>query len=338
MNVPKNHPIVKDARIGVLVLNLGTPDATDYWSMRRYLSEFLSDQRVIDLPKWKWQPILQGIILTFRPFKSGAAYKTIWDAEKKELPLKTFTRSITKQIGQRLNDDNVVFEWGMRYGNPSTEAGIKSLVDQGCQKILFFALYPQYSDSTTASAYDQSFKVLQKLKWQPSIRTASAWHNDPEYINVLADSIAKHLEKTNAKPEVILTSFHGVPKRYLLQGDPYHCFCQKTSRLVKEKLGYDDKQWMTTFQSRFGPAEWLQPYTDKTLERLASEGVKRIAILSPAFVSDCLETLEELAVENRDIFLNAGGEEYTYIPCLNDSDDHIKFLTSRVAKELSGWI
>lgn len=338
MSLPVNHPSVKQEKIGVLILNLGTPDATDYWSMRRYLSEFLSDQRVIDYPKWFWQPLLQGVILTSRPFRSGAAYRSIWNNEKNESPLKTYTRAISEKVSKEIKNKNIIFEWGMRYGNPSTESGIKNLIDQGCQKILFFALYPQYSDSTMASSYDKAFEVLQNQIRQPSCRTASQWHDDPDYVDILSESITRHLKKSKAKPEVILTSFHGVPKRYLMKGDPYHCFCSKTSRLVKERLGYSDDQWMTTFQSRFGPEEWLQPYTDKTLKKLAQDGVKRIAIVSPAFAVDCLETLEELAMENKEIFLEAGGEEYTYIPCLNDTKPHIQFLAKRVKMELSGWI
>lgn len=338
MTLPADHPHVKQEKIGVLILNLGTPDSTDYWPMRRYLSEFLSDKRVIDYPSWFWQPILQGIVLARRPFKSGAAYKSIWNNEKNESPLKTYTRSITDKLAAAFNNDNLVFEWGMRYGNPSTEAGIKSLVNQGCRKILFFALYPQYSDSTTASAYDKAFEVLQKMKWQPYARTAAAWHDDPDYIKILADSVKTHLKKEKADPDMIVTSFHGVPQRYLKEGDPYHCCCQKTSRMLREKLKWDPEKWITTFQSRFGPEEWLQPYTDETLESLPEKGVKKVAILSPAFACDCLETLEELDEENRENFMHAGGEEYTYIPCLNDSDPHIKFMAKRIKQELGGWI
>ncbi len=338
MTLPKDHPKVKQEKIGVLMLNLGTPDATDYFSMRRYLSEFLSDQRVIDYPKWLWQPLLQGIILTSRPFRSGAAYKSIWNHDKNESPLKTYTRSITNKIQKKFGKSDIIFEWGMRYGNPSTEAGIQSLLDQGCRKILFFALYPQYSAPTTATAYDKAFEVLQKITWQPAIRTAAPYYDDDAYIEILADSIASHLKKTKAKPEVILTSFHGVPKRYLMQGDPYHCMCAKTSRLVREKLGWSEDKWINTFQSRFGPEEWLQPYTDKTVEKLAHDGIKRMAIVSPAFAVDCLETLEELAMEVRDEFLEAGGEEYTYIPCLNDTRSHIDYLENRIRMELGGWI
>ena len=338
MPLPKSHPKVKKQKIGVLMLNLGTPDATDYWSMRRYLSEFLSDQRVIDYPKWKWQPILQGIILSIRPFKSGAAYKKIWNTDKGESPLKTYSRSVANKMQKRFKKAEVIIEWGMRYGNPSTEAGIKSLTDQGCTKILFFAMYPQYSACTTATAFDKAFDTLQQITWQPAIRTSAPYHDDDAYITVLTDSIVAHLKKAKVTPEVILTSFHGVPKRYLMQGDPYHCMCCKTSRLVREKLGWNEDKWINTFQSRFGPEEWLQPYTDKTIEKLAHDGVKNIAIVSPAFAVDCIETLEELAMEGRDEFLEAGGETYTYIPCLNDQKPHIDYLEQRIRTELGGWI
>jgi len=338
MLLPTDHPVIRDEKIGVLMLNLGTPDATDYFSMRRYLSEFLSDQRVIDLPKYLWQPLLQGVILTLRPFRSGAAYRKIWNTDKNESPLKTYSRSLTEKIQDKFDNDNVIFEWGMRYGNPSTKAGVQSLINQGCRKILFFAAYPQYSAPTMATAYDKCFDALKTIKWQPNVKTASPYYDDDAYITVLADSIVNHLKTTGAKPEVILTSFHGVPKRYLLEGDPYHCMCCKTSRLVREKMGWNEDKWINTFQSRFGPAEWLQPYTDKTIEKLAHDGVKRMAIVSPAFAVDCIETLEELAMEGRDEFLKNGGEEYTYIPCLNDTDAHVNYLTNRIKHELSGWI
>ena len=338
MALPEQHPKIKDEKIGVVILNLGTPDGYTYWPMRRYLSEFLSDQRVIDYPRWFWQPLLQGIILTSRPFRSGAAYKSIWNHDKGESPLKTYSRSVTEKLQKKFSKKNVIFEWGMRYGNPSTDHAITSLMDQGCRKILFFALYPQYSAPTTATAYDKAFTSLQKKTWQPAVRTAAPYHDNDDYIEILADSITKHLKKSKAKPEVILTSFHGVPKRYLTQGDPYHCMCQKTSRLVREKLGWGEDHWICTFQSRFGPEEWLQPYTDKTIEELAHKGIKRIAIVSPAFAVDCLETLEELAMEGREEFLDAGGEEYTYIPCLNDTKPHIDFMAKQIEKELGGWI
>lgn len=337
--LPKDHPPVKKQKIGVLMLNLGTPDATDYFSVRRYLSEFLSDKRVIDYPKWLWQPLLQGIILTSRPFRSGAAYASIWDKKTNESPLLVYTRSITEKVQKEFKTkDDIVIEYGMRYGNPSTKHAMEKLMDAGCTKILLFALYPQYSATTMATAYDKAFDFLKTVPRQPAIRTMPGWYDDPAYIDVLADSIQKKLKTLKKPPEVILTSFHGLPKRYLMQGDPYHCMCVKTSRLVREKLGWPEDKWITTFQSRFGPEEWLQPYTDKTIEKLAHDGVKRIAIVSPAFVCECIETLEEIAMEARDEFLEAGGEEYTYIPCLNDSKPHIKLLSSYIKNELKGWI
>lgn len=338
--LPENHPAVKKPKIGVLLLNLGTPDATDYWSVRRYLSEFLSDKRVIDYPSFFWQPLLQGVILSIRPFRSGKAYKKIWNTERNESPLKTYTRAQCEKIAVSFKNTypDIEFEWGMRYGNPSTKAGIEALVERGCDKILLFALYPQYSACTTATAYDKAFEVLKTLPRQPACRTATAWHDDPEYIAVLGQSVRDSLASAAVKPDYILTSFHGLPKRYLEQGDPYHCYCSKTSRLVQEWLQWPAQRWVTTFQSRFGPEEWLQPYTDETVINLAKQGVKHLAILSPAFVSECIETLEEINLELREEFLHNGGETFTYIPCLNDSDAHIQYLASRIKLELAGWI
>lgn len=340
--LPESHPTLKPQKIGVLLINLGTPDATDYWSMRRYLSEFLSDRRVIDYSPFFWQPLLQGVILSIRPFRSGAAYRKIWNNERNESPLKTYTRSQCEKVKERLRADypELEFEWGMRYGNPSIKAGIDSLIERGCTKVLFFALYPQYSACTTATAYDKAFAHLKTFPHQPAARTAAPWHDDPDYIRILAHSVRDTLAQTPAsqRPEHIVTSFHGVPKRYLTQGDPYHCHCHKTSRLLREALGWDAQKWSTTFQSRFGPEEWLQPYTDETIETLAKNGVKHVAVLSPAFVSECIETLEEVQMELQEIFLHAGGESFTYIPCLNDRPEHIDFLAARITKELQGWI
>lgn len=340
MTLPADHPKVKPPKVGVLLLNLGTPDATDYWSVRRYLSEFLSDKRVIDYPSWLWQPLLQGIILMRRPFKSGEAYKLVWNKELDESPIRTYTRSQNDKIKELFAKDypDVEFEWGMRYGEPSTKKGIEALKEKGCTRILFFALYPQYSACTTATAYDKAFETLMKLPYQPAIRTAAAWHDHPDYIDLLAESVKAKFAELDQEPEHMVASFHGLPKRYLMNGDPYHCFCSKTSRLLREKLGWSEDRWTTTFQSRFGPEEWLQPYTDETVEELAQKGIKRIAIISPAFVSDCIETLEELNEELREDFLEHGGEEFTYIPCLNDDDAHIEFLAQLVKTELQGWI
>ena len=336
----KDHPIIAKDKVGVVIVNLGTPDATDYWSMRKYLSEFLSDQRVINLPKILWQPILQGIILSIRPSKSGRAYQSIWNMEKNESPLKTITRDQADKLRKLLQQksDKIELTWAMRYGNPSIKSAIDELTQKGCRKILFFALYPQYSAATTASVFDKAFDHLKTMRWQPAIRTSGPWHDRDDYIETLANSIKTKLEGLKEQPEYILTSFHGVPKKYLLKGDPYHCMCVKNSRLLQEKLGWPKDKWITTFQSRFGPAEWLQPYTEPTLIELAEKGVKNIAVLSPAFVSDCIETLEEIAIEGKNTFIENGGENFTYIPCLNDDDEHMQLLSHYIQEELQGWI
>jgi ferrochelatase len=336
-HLPPGHPPVLAPRVGVLLLNLGTPDGTDYWSMRRYLSEFLSDRRVIELNPLLWQPILQGIILSLRPQKSGANYKRIWDNEAGDSPLRVITKKQVSKLQERLGD-SVIVEYAMRYGNPSTEAGIKALQAAGCQKILLAPLYPQYSATTTGTANDKAFDVLKTLRWQPAIRTLPAYSDDPAYVAALAESIAEGVAKLDFTPDVILTSYHGMPIEYLKNGDPYHCQCFKTTRLVREHLGWPKEKLMVTFQSRFGPAEWLQPYTDKTLEALPAQGMKRVAVVAPAFSVDCIETLEEIAITGQEQFEHAGGERYAYIPCLNDSEGGMAMLESVVRRELSGWI
>ena len=338
MTTPVQHPSLKPEKTGVLLLNLGTPESTDYWAVRRYLSEFLSDQRVVDKPRWLWQPILQGIILSRRPFVSGKAYTKIWNNDRNESPLKTHTRAQCDKLSALLQQQGIVCTWGMRYGKPSTQAGIDYLLEQGCRKILLFALYPQYSSATTATAYDKAFAALSKPKWQPAIRTATPWFDDPNYIAVLGDSIKLHLASLDEQPEHLLASFHGLPQRFLKEGDPYSCMCSKTARLTREYLARPEDKWHTTFQSRFGPEKWLQPYTDKTVIKLAEQGVKHLAVVSPAFVSDCLETLEEINIGIRELFLKHGGERFTYIPCLNASDTYINFLSQRITSELMGWL
>lgn len=320
-HLPENHPPVKPKKRGILLINLGTPDHYSYWPMRRYLKEFLSDRRVVDVNRVLWWFILNGPILTFRPSKSGKAYKSIWKTDTDESPLRFFTREQGRLLADKYGD-NVIVDWAMRYGNPSIESKISALKDQGCQELILFALYPQYCAATMASTYDKCFDALKKLRWQPAIRTISTFHDDDFYIKKLAKTVKDVLTFT---PDLIVTSYHGIPKRYHRLGDPYHCYCCKTTRLLSEKL--PEHKFMTTFQSRFGPEEWLQPYTDKTLEKLPSEGVKKIAIMCPAFFSDCLETLEEINEEAREIFLAAGGEEFTYIPCLNHSQDGIDVLS-----------
>lgn len=339
--LPPDHPPVKRPRVGVLLLNLGTPEGTDYWSMRRYLSEFLSDRRVVEVPPLIWQPILQGIILTFRPSKSGHAYAGIWNQERNESPLKTFTRAQADKLGallQTRHGEKVVVEWGMRYGHPSTEAALRRLTDQGCERILLFPLYPQYSATTTATANDQAFRALMKMRRQPAVRTVPTYHDDPAYIDVLAGSVRRHLSGLDWTPDLIITSFHGLPKAYLEKGDPYHCYCLKTARLLREALGLPPEKLCAAFQSRFGRAEWLQPYLEPMVKALPAQGIKKIAILAPAFVSDCVETLEEVDQGIRETFLTAGGESFTYIPCLNADDAHIDLLRQIVERELGGWI
>lgn len=336
---PADHPPVQSGRVGVLLLNLGTPDGTTYWPMRRYLKEFLSDERVIEEPKWKWWPILNLIILTVRPSRKGRDYATIWNDERDEGPLKTITRNQAEGLAGRLKDHpKVIVDWAMRYANPSTESRIMSLQQQGCERILLVPLYPQYAAATTATACDQAFRTLMKMRWQPFVRVAPAYHDDPMYINRLANSMYASLQKLDFEPQKIVATFHGMPQKYFDKGDPYHCHCQKTSRLLREALGWPKEHWLTTFQSRFGNDPWLQPYTDITVERLANEGIKRLALVAPGFSADCLETLEELDGENRHIFEDNGGEKFAYLPALNDTDDGIDVLEAIVRRELMGWI
>ena len=335
-----DHPSVKPAKTGVLIANLGTPDATDYWSMRRYLNQFLSDRRVIDYPRWKWQPILQMIILTLRPSKSGAAYRSIWNTEKNESPLLTITRAQREKIASEMAKeygDDVIVDFCMRYGNPSTKSVIRKMKDQGVDRIVFFPLYPQYSAPTTATANDEVFRTLMQMNWQPYIRTVPAYFDRPDYIKALANSVRDAYAKLDKKPDILLTSYHGVPLRYLTEGDPYHCQCQKTTRLLKQELGWDDTDIKVAFQSKFGPEQWVEPYTVEEVARLAKAGKTNIAVIAPAFSSDCVETLEEINEEIKDSFINAGGKNFTYIPCLNDTSIHIDVLVNILKNELSGW-
>ncbi len=340
MKLPAGHVPVKTGKIGVLLMNLGTPDATDYWSMRRYLKEFLSDRRVIETSRAIWWPILNLIILQTRPQKKGKDYATIWNTEKNESFLKTITRNQAEKLAAHLKaiSPDIHVEWAMRYGNPAIKPAVERLMAEGCDRILAFSLYPQYAAATTATANDHLFRALMQMRWQPTIRIAPPYHDEPAYIAALAQSVRNHLATLDFEPEVILTSFHGMPKDYLLKGDPYHCQCAKTWRLLREELGYSPERMMMSFQSRFGPDEWLKPYTDETVETLAKRGVKKLAIIAPAFSADCLETLEELDGENRHIFENNGGEKFTYIPCLNESDLGMSVITTVVERELKGWI
>ncbi len=336
--LPPNHPPVIKQKIGVLLLNLGTPDGTDYWNVRRYLKEFLSDPRVIETNKLLWWPILNLVILSFRPQKSGHAYAQIWDKEKNESPLRVITREQTESLAERLKGEDIVVDFAMRYGNPSTKSVLEKMQQAGCQKILLVPLYPQYSATTTATANDKAFDALKTMRWQPAVRTAPAYFDDPKYIETLGNSIRDGVAALDFEPDVVITSYPGMPVEYLQRGDPYHCQCYKTTRLVREYLGWDKDRLMVTFQSRFGPTEWLQPYTDKTLEALPGQGKKKVAILAPAFSADCIETLEEIAMGGKDTFLEAGGEKFAYIPCLNASPGGMDFIESMVRRELSGWL
>ena len=338
---PRDHPPVPKARVGVLLANLGTPDGTDYWSMRRYLDEFLSDRRVIEWSPWLWQPILKLIVLSKRPFSSGANYRGIWNEVLDESPLMTVTRAQADRLRARMaarHGDRVVVDFCMRYGNPSTEAVIRRLHAQGCERIVFMPLYPQYAAATTATANDAAFAALAKLRWQPAIRTVPAYYDDPGYIGALAGSVEAACAGLDPRPTALVASYHGLPQSYFRKGDPYHCHCQKTSRLLAERLGRERSEIHTTFQSRFGPEEWLQPYTVEYVAKLAREGHRTIAVMAPGFASDCVETLEEINGEIREAYLHAGGERFHYIPCLNDADAHVDMIEAIVEREAQGWL
>jgi ferrochelatase len=337
---PSGHPAVACGRVGVLLVNLGTPDATDYWSMRRYLAEFLTDRRVIEWSPLYWYPILYGIVLNRRPQRVGKAYASIWNTERDESFLRTYTRSQSDKLSARMHaiSPKILVDWAMRYGQPSIPDRLNAMKDAGAERILLFPLYPQYAASTTATVNDKAFQALQKMRWQPALRTVPPYHDDPAYIGALARSINAHLATLDWQPERVIASYHGIPKSYFMGGDPYHCHCHKTTRLLREALGWPDGRLMTTFQSRFGPEEWLQPYTDETIAALPKEGVKRIAVFNPGFVSDCLETLEEIGEQAKESFLHAGGEKFAHIPCLNDGDDGMAVIEAIVRRELMGWI
>jgi len=309
--------------------------------MRRYLNEFLSDTRVIDYPKWKWQPLLQGIILTKRPFSSGANYKSIWNEELNESPLMTITKQQTAAIAAKMKaryGDQVMVDFCMRYGNPSTKSKVEAMVKAGCRKILFFPLYPHYAGATSATANDQFFRALMDETWQPTARVVDPYFEQPSYIEALAQSVERGYAALAEKPDILVVSYHGMPKRYLMQGDPYHCQCQKTTRLLRERLDWGEDRITTTFQSVFGPEEWLKPYTVEHVAELAKQGKKKIAVIAPAFSADCIETLEEINEEIRESFEHAGGEQFTYIPCLNDDPAHIDALSEVIEQNLAGWV
>ena len=323
----------------MLLVNLGSPAGTDYRSMRRYLNEFLSDRRVIEVPKWRWWIILNLFVLTTRPSKSGHAYSLVWNKQRNEGPLVTVTRSQAEKLGAALgaSDERIVVDWAMRYGAPSVASRIEMLKAAGCDRILVAPLYPQYAAATTATVNDVAFAALQKMRWQPALRTLPPYHDAPAYIDALATTLLASLGRLDFEPELVLASYHGLPRDYLDKGDPYHCQCQKTTRLLREKLGWPNERLRTVFQSRFGRAEWLQPYTDVTIAELAKGDVRRIAVIMPGFAADCLETLEEIAIRAAETFRENGGEHFAAIPCLNDSPEAMALLETLVRRELAGW-
>jgi ferrochelatase len=327
-------------RIGVLLVNLGTPDATGYWAMRRYLKEFLSDPRVIEENRLKWWLVLNLIILTVRPGRKGRDYDKIWNKQRDESPLKTITRSQSDQLEEVLDkvDRRIRVDWAMRYGHPSIGSRLEALADQNCERILLVPLYPQYAAATTATVCDEAFRALTAMRFQPALRVAAPYYAEPAYIDALAGSLTAELAKLPFKPEVIIASFHGVPEDYVAKGDPYAKQCAETTRLLRQKLKLDEERLIMTFQSRFGKAEWVKPYTDATVKSLAERGKKNLAVITPGFAADCLETLEEIAMENAEIFKEAGGENFAAIPCLNDSPGGMAVIRDVVLRELKGWV
>jgi len=333
---PPEHPKISYGKTGILLVNLGTPSGTDYWSMRRYLGQFLSDRRVIEVPRLIWYPILHLIILTFRPGKSGKAYAEIWN-EHNESPLLTTTRNQAENLQERLKDKNIHVDFAMRYGKPSIEDKLQAMKDQGVDRLLIFPLYPQYSATTTATVMDEVFRKLMAMRWQPTLRSVPPFHDDPAYIDALAISVEKSMAAQNVNPDMLVASFHGLPKSYFMKGDPYHCQCHKTGRLLMEKLGRNRENFMVTFQSRFGPQEWLQPYTDKTVVALAEEQ-KSVAVVTPGFVTDCVETLEEISIGVHEEYEEAGGTQFNFLECLNDSPEAMDMYEHICLRELSGWV
>lgn len=326
-------------KIGILLVNLGTPEGTDYWSVRRYLKEFLSDRRVIETNRVLWWLILNLIVLTVRPSRSGEKYRLVWNEELDESPLRTITRAQSEKVSAALAArSDLVVDWAMRYGNPNIAARIEALQAKGCDRLLIFPLYPQYAAATTATVNDKVFDALKLMRYQPALRTVPAYPADPVYVEAIADSIREHLGALDWEPEAILASFHGLPRSYVDKGDPYFDQCTLTTERLREALGPLGAKLKLTFQSRFGREEWLQPYTDKTVEALARSGVKRLIIVTPGFAADCLETLEEIAGENKEIFLENGGEQFSFIPCLNDSEGGIRVLLHLIERELKGWV
>ena len=329
----KNHPKVEYGKTGVLVVNLGTPDSTSWFDIRKYLKEFLSDRRVIELNPIIWQIILNIFILNLRPSKTAEAYKKIWLKKENMSPLRYFTIMQTKGLSKKIKDESIIVDYAMRYGNPSIRNTMTSLQKNGCENIIILPLYPQYAAATTATVCDEVYRSLMKMRWQPSLQIIPHYESEPLYIKALINSLQKKISEINWKPDLIVASYHGIPKKYFDKGDPYHCYCQKTTRLLNENFK-SEIEIKTTFQSRFGPQEWLQPYTDKTIEKFAKEGKKNILVICPGFSSDCVETLEEIAIQGKEIFLQNGGKNFEVVPCLNDNEDHIELLLFLIKKYL----
>ena len=330
--IGKSHPPIKYGNTGVLIINLGTPDSTNWFDIRKYLREFLSDRRVIEVNPIIWQIILNLFILNFRPSKTAKAYKEIWMNDKNISPLLYYTKKQAEKISNSFAKENMVIDFAMRYGNPSIKSKIHKLHKMGCENLVILPLYPQYAAATTATVCDEVYKTLMKMRWQPSLKIIPHYESDQLYIDALVNSINKKINEIGWKPDLIIASYHGIPKKYFDKGDPYHCYCHKTTRLISEK--FNSIKIKTTFQSRFGPQEWLQPYTDKTLESLPNEGIKNVLTICPGFASDCVETLEEIQIQAKESFLNSGGENFDMVPCLNDNNDHINLLKSLIERNI----
>ena len=329
----KNHPKVKFGKTGVLIVNLGTPDSTSWMDIRKYLKEFLSDRRVIEVNPIIWQLILNIFILNLRPSKTANAYRKIWMEKEKMSPLRYYTIMQTKKLSEKINKDEIIIDYAMRYGNPSIKKKLNHLQKHGCENIIILPLYPQYAAATTATVCDEVYRSLMRMRWQPSLQIIPHYESEPLYIDGLKKSLEKKISEINWKPDLIVASYHGIPQKYFDKGDPYHCYCQKTTRLLNENFK-KDIPIITTFQSRFGPQKWLEPYTDKTLEKLPQEGKKNILVICPGFSSDCVETLEEIAIQGKESFVKNGGKNFDIVPCLNDSPEHIELLHHLIKKYL----
>ena len=333
MRLPNKHPKIPRRKTGVLLINLGTPDSTNWWDIRKYLKELLSDKRVIEVNPIIWQIILNLFILTFRPSKTARAYKKIWMKKQDMSPLRYFTKEQTRSLKKRLKNHLIEIDYAMRYGNPSIKTKLSDLKAKGCQEMIILPLYPQYAAATTATVCDEVYRSLMKMRWQPSLQIVPHYESEPLYIKALAKSIENTLKKSSWVPDIIVASYHGIPKKYFDKGDPYHCYCQKTTRLLVEHMKIDIPI-ITTFQSRFGPEEWLKPYTDETIDNLAKEGKRKIFVICPGFASDCVETLEEISIEAKESFMENGGENFMTVPCLNNDQGHIDLFELLVKKYL----